>query len=57
MGRPVSRLAGVAVRHGYPNRILSLSAVVLRVSISLDLEAVLQESVDSARALSGDRYG
>ena len=32
MGGLASGLAGVAVRHGYRNRILSLSAAVLRVS-------------------------
>ena len=34
-----------------------LSAAVLRVSASLDLNTVLQEVVESARALNGARYG
>ena len=39
------------------DRISSLSAAVLRVSASLDLETVLREIVDSARTLTGARYG
>lgn len=38
-------------------RISRLSAAVLRVSASLDLDVVLQEVVDSARALTGARFG
>ena len=38
-------------------RISSLGAAVLRVSASLDLETVLREIVDSARALTGARLG
>ena len=38
-------------------RISNLCAAVLRVSASLDLETVLREIVDSARALTGARYG
>ena len=38
-------------------RVARLSAAVLRVSGSLDLETVLQEVVESARALTGARYG
>ncbi len=34
-----------------------LSAAILRFSASLDLDTVLQEVVDSARALTGARYG
>ena len=34
-----------------------LSAAILRISASLDLTTVLQEIVDSARALTGARYG
>ena len=34
-----------------------LSAAVLRISASLDLETVLREVVDSARALTGARFG
>ena len=35
----------------------SLSAAILRISASLDVETVLREVVDSARALTGARYG
>ena len=35
----------------------ALSAATLRVNASLDLTAVLQEVIDSARALTGARYG
>ena len=38
-------------------RVARLSAAVLRVSASLDLDTVLQEAVDSARALTGASYG
>ena len=38
-------------------RVSRLSAAVLRVSASLDLETVLREVVDSARALTGARAG
>ena len=38
-------------------RVARLSAAVLRVSASLDLDTVLQEAVDSARALTGAGYG
>ena len=38
-------------------RVSQLSAAVLRVSSSLDLDTVLQEVVDSARLLTGARYG
>ena len=38
-------------------RISALSAASLRISASLDLETVLNEVVDSARALTGARYG
>ena len=38
-------------------RISQLSAAILRISASLDLPTVLQEVVDSARALTGARYG
>ncbi len=38
-------------------RVSRLSAAVLRVSGSLDLDTVLREVVDSARALTGARYG
>ena len=38
-------------------RVSRLSNAVLRISSSLDLDTVLQEVVDSARALAGARYG
>ena len=38
-------------------RISRLSAAILRISASLDVNTVLQEVVDSARALTGARYG
>ena len=38
-------------------RASALSAAILRISASLDLATVLQEVVDSARALTGARYG
>ncbi|MCY4011123.1 MAG: response regulator [Gammaproteobacteria bacterium] len=39
------------------DRVAALTAAVLRVSDSLDLATVLQEVVDSARALTAARYG
>ena len=42
---------------GLQERVSRLSAAVLRISISLDLDTVLQEAVDSGRALTGARYG
>ena len=39
------------------DRISRLNEAVLRISGSLDLSTVLQEVVDSARALTGARYG
>ena len=38
-------------------RISALSAASLRINASLDLETVLKEVVESARALTGARYG
>ncbi len=38
-------------------RISALSAAILRISASLDLATVLQEAVDTARALTSARYG
>ena len=38
-------------------RISRLNAAILRISASLDLDTVLHEVVDSARALTGARYG
>ena len=41
-----------------PNeRLSSLTAAMLRISASLDLKTVLREVVESARALTGARYG
>ena len=39
------------------DRISRLSAAILRISGSLDQNTVLQEVVDTARALTGARYG
>ena len=39
------------------DRISRLCAAILRISASLDLSTVLHEVVDSARALTGARYG
>ena len=39
------------------DRLARLSEASLRVSESLDVNTVLQEVVDSARALTGARYG
>ena len=39
------------------DRIGRLSAAILRISASLDVNTVLHEVVDSARALTGARYG
>ena len=38
-------------------RLAALSAASLRISASLDLETVLTEVVESARALTGARFG
>ncbi len=38
-------------------RVSRLTAAVMRISVSLDLDTVLQEVVDSGRALTGARYG
>ena len=38
-------------------RVTRLSAILLRISSNLDLDTVLQDVVDSARALTGARYG
>ena len=38
-------------------RIAGLSGAILRISASLDVDTVLHEVVDSARALTGARYG
>ena len=38
-------------------RISRLNAAILRINASLDLDTVLREVVDSARALTGARYG
>ena len=39
------------------DRIARLSAAILRISASLDVNTVLHEVVDTARALTGARYG
>ena len=39
------------------NRISKLSAACLRISASLDLDTILSEVVECARALTGARYG
>ena len=39
------------------SRISRLNEAILRINGSLDLGTVLQEVVDSARALTGARYG
>ena len=39
------------------DRLTKLSEATLRINVSLDLEAVLQEVLDSARDLTGARYG
>ena len=45
-------------RNETPNKQVSpLAAALLRISASLDLETVLREVVESARALTGSRYG
>ena len=38
-------------------RVSALNEAVLRISLTLDLDAVLAEAVDSARGLSGARFG
>ena len=43
--------------HAPDERYSSLSAAILRINTSLDLETVLHDVVDSARALTGTRYG
>ena len=40
-----------------PERVSALSAAILRISATLDVDTVLREIVDSARALTGARYG
>ena len=37
-------------------QIAALSAAVLRISSSLDLDTVLREAAEAARALTGARY-
>ena len=39
------------------DRASRLSAAILRITASLDVDTVLREAVDSARALTGARYG
>ena len=40
-----------------PDRLTQLSEATLRINESLDFDKVLQEAVDSARALTGARFG
>ena len=40
-----------------PDRLSRLSQASLRINESLDLDTVLQQVVDSARLLTGSRYG
>ena len=47
----------VAEHEALRARVSALSAASLRISASLDLETVLNEVVDSARALTGARFG
>ncbi len=42
---------------GSRDRAAALAAAILRIGASLDLDTVLREVVDSARALTGARYG
>ena len=42
---------------GARERIAALSGAILRINASLDLDTVLREVVDSARALTGARHG
>ena len=51
VGEPQGRI------QSFEQRVSRLSAAVVRISSSLDLDTVLQEVVDSARALTGARYG
>ncbi len=59
MGRPMTDDAKALRRQieVLQERVSRLSAAVLRVSDSLDLDTVLREVVDSARALTAARYG
>ncbi|MDE2945434.1 MAG: GAF domain-containing protein [Gemmatimonadota bacterium] len=59
MARPVTDNAEGLRRQieALQERVSRLSAAALRVSDSLDLDAVLREVVDSARALTAARYG
>ena len=43
--------------HALRERISELSRASVRISASLDIETVLIEVVDSARSLTGARYG
>ena len=48
--------SGPANGHG-DDHISRLSAAILRISLSLDLATVLDEAVESARALTSARHG
>ena len=52
-GRDELRQENAALRE----RISRLNAAILRINAGLDLDTVLHEVVDSARALTGARYG
>ena len=58
-GVPVGGESGELLREVETSqeRVSTLSAALLRVNASLDLDTVLQEVVDSARTLTGARYG
>ena len=55
--RPKSRHELTQEIEALKERASALSAAILRISASLDLATVLREVVDSARALTGARYG
>ncbi|MDE0282060.1 MAG: response regulator, partial [Gammaproteobacteria bacterium] len=56
-GKPGKRNRKNPEAEALRGRISNLSAAILRISASLDVDTVLQEVVDSARALTGARYG
>ena len=59
MARPMTEDAGGLRRkiEALQERVSRLSAAILRISDTLDLDTVLQEVVGGARALTGARYG
>ena len=56
-GRPLSQDEKSRENEALRDRLSRLSAAILRISSSLEPDNVLHEVVDSARALSGARYG